>query len=191
MSIAGLPIRQETRKVVNPGSLARRFRKHETGAVLVEFAIILPILVVLFLGLAEFTEAFSVNRKLAGTAGAVADLVAQEASVSDAYLADISTISQELMKPHDTVPFQLVIVSVVADINNNATVDWSYPPGAYAAGGAYVLPDSTLTTPNSSLIIAEAHYDFTPTVGHFLGTFEMAEAAYFRPRLAQKVMKTN
>jgi Flp pilus assembly protein TadG len=191
MSVAGSPIRQKTRKAAYARSLVGRFQKHESGAVLVEFAIVLPILIVLFLGLAEFTEAFSVNRKLAGTAGAVADLVAQEPSVDEAYLADVSSLSQELMKPHDTGPLQLVIVSVVADSNNNTTVDWSYPSGAYAAGGAYVLPDNTLTTPNSSLIIAEASYDFTPTIGHFLGTFEMTEAAYFRPRLAQKVTKTN
>lgn len=191
MSVTSSPIRHDTRKAAYPGSLARRFRKRENGAVLVEFAIVLPILIVLFLGLAEFTEAFSVNRKLAGTAGAVADLVAQEPSVDDAYLADVSSLSQELMKPHDTGPFQLVIVSIVADNNNNTTVDWSYPSGAYAPGGAYALPDNTLTTPNSSLIITEASYNFTPTIGHFLGTFEMTEAAYFRPRLAQKVIKTN
>lgn len=168
------------------------FRRREDGAVFVEFAIILPILIVLFLGLAEFTEAFSVNRKLAGTAGAAADLVAQEASVNNAFLADVSALGQELMKPHNSAPLQLVIISVVADENNTTTVDWSYPADAgYTQGGAYSLPDGALTSPNSSLIIAEARYDFTPTVGHFLGTFEMNEAAYYRPRLAQKVIKTN
>lgn len=191
MSVVSSPIRQKTRKTAYPGSLASRFRKRENGAVLIEFAIILPILVVLFLGLAEFTEAFSVNRKLAGTAGAIADLVAQEPTVDGAYLADISSLGQELMKPHNTGPLQLVIVSVVADNNNNTTVDWSYPADAYAAGGAYTLPDDTLMTANSSLIIAEASYNFTPTIGHFLGTFEMTEAAYFRPRLAQKVVRIN
>lgn len=168
------------------------FRRREDGAVFVEFAIILPILIVLFLGLAEFTEAFSVNRKLAGTAGAVADLVAQEASVNNAFLADVSALGEELMKPHNTGPLQLVIISIVADENNTTRVDWSYPADSgYTQGGSYALPDGALTSPNSSLIIAEASYGFTPTIGHFLGTFEMSEAAYYRPRLAQKVMKTN
>lgn len=191
MTVANAPVRQTLRKAAFVRSLARGLHRDQNGAVLVEFAIILPILVVLFLGLAEFTEAFSVNRKLAGTAGALADLVAQEPSVNDAYLADISSLGQELMKPHNTAPLQLVIVSVVADANNNTTVDWSYPSSAYAKGAAYALPDDTLTTPNSSLIIAEASYNFTPTIGHFLGTFEMSESAYFRPRLAQKVTKIN
>lgn len=182
------------RKLRSPDrtGLLRNFRKHEAGAVLVEFAIILPILVVLFLGLAEFTEAFSVSRKLAGTAGAVADLVAQEASVDNQYLADVSSLKEELMKPHDTAPLQLVILSIVADEDNNTTVDWSYPASSgYAKGAAYTLPDGALTSPNSSLIIAQASYNFTPTIGQFLGTFEMSETAYFRPRLAKKVMKTN
>jgi Flp pilus assembly protein TadG len=180
------------RKVARKRLPGSRFRRREDGAVLVEFAIVLPILIVLFLGLAEFTEAFSVNRKLAGTAGAVADLVAQEASVNNAFLADVSALGEELMKPHNTGPMQLVIISVVADENNTTTVDWSYPSdGGYTNGGAYALPDGALTSPNSSLIIAEASYNFTPTVGHFLGTFEMSEAAYYRPRLAQRVIKTN
>jgi Flp pilus assembly protein TadG len=185
---------QQTQNARRTGLLrftARRFRRREDGAVLVEFAIILPILAVLFLGLAEFTEAFSVNRKLAGAAGAVADLVAQEASVNNDFLADTDSLAQELMKPHNTAPFQLVVVSIVADADNTTTVDWSYPSGAYAKGAGYALPDGAMTSPNSSMIVAEARYNFTPTVGQFLGTFEMSETAYFRPRLAQKVMKTN
>ncbi|MBX2806363.1 MAG: pilus assembly protein [Hyphomicrobiales bacterium] len=168
-----------------------RFGKREDGAVLVEFAIILPILAVLFLGLAEFTEAFSINRKLAGAAGAVADLVAQEPVVNDAFLGDTDSLAEELIKPHSATPFQLVVVSVVADASNNTTVDWSYPAGSYAAGAAYTLPDGALTSPNSSIIIAETTYSFTPTVGHFLGTFEMNEAAFFRPRRANRVVKIN
>lgn len=178
--------------IVRSSTLTKVACSREGGAVLVEFAIILPILIVLFLGLAEFTEAFSVNRKLAGTAGAVADLVAQESSVDNAYLADVSALGQELMKPHNTGPMELVIISIVTDANNNTTVDWSYPStSGYTKGGSYTPPDSAMMSPNSSLIVAEARYNFTPTVGHFLGTFEMSEAAYFRPRLAQKVMKTN
>jgi Flp pilus assembly protein TadG len=184
----GLPLRSN---LGDKEARRKGFRRREDGAVFVEFAIILPILIVLFLGLAEFTEAFSVNRKLAGTAGSVADLVAQEASVNNAFLADVSALGEELMKPHNTGPLELVIISVVADENNTTTVDWSYPSGAHTSGSAYSLPDGALTSPNSSLIIAEASYGFTPTIGHFLGTFEMTEAAYYRPRLAQKVMKTN
>ena len=50
--------------------LIGRFRRKKDGVVMIEFALVLPILVVLLLGLAEFTEAFSVNRKLAASAGA-------------------------------------------------------------------------------------------------------------------------
>jgi Flp pilus assembly protein TadG len=183
-----------TRLVLNHAGLRdliERFRRKKDGVVMIEFALVLPILIVLFLGLAEFTEAFSVNRKLAASAGAVSDLIAQEPTVDNALLAEVSSIADELMKPHNTGPLQLVILSVVADVDNNTTVDWSYPPGSYAQGAPYILPNTALTTPNTSLVVTEATYDFTPTIGSFLGTFEMNEVAFFRPRLALKVMKTN
>ncbi len=166
-----------------------RVGREDRGAVLIEFAFVLPILLVLFLGLAEFTEAFSVNRKLATTAGAVSDLVSQQASVNNAFLMDIGSLAEELMKPHATGPLQVVIVSVVSDADGNVTVDWSFPSSAYAQGAPYTLPDEDLINENSSLIAVETTYDFTPAVGSFLGSFEMSQAAYFRPRFAARVSK--
>jgi hypothetical protein len=42
-----------------------------------------------------------------------------------------------------------------------------------------------LVDPNTSLIVVEAVYNFTPTISRFLGSFEISENAYFRPRMGQ------
>jgi hypothetical protein len=83
------------------------------------------------------------------------------------------------------------VVSVVADAQNATSVDWSYPTGAYVPGAAYQLPEAGLTEPSTSIIVAEATYDFTPTVTRFLGSFQMNERAFFRPRLNAIVPKTD
>ncbi len=169
----------------------RAIRRGESGVVMMEFALVLPILVVMFIGLVEFTEAFTVTRKLAAVANTVSDLVAQETTVTDADLDDISLIGDQLIKPYSATPMSLIIVSVVSDIDNKTTVAWAYPPTAYVAGADFNLPQADMMGPNSSLILTEATYDFTPTVAHFLGTFNITERSYFKPRMTPLVAKTD
>ncbi len=161
-------------------------RRGERGVALIEFALVLPVLILLFIGLVEFSEAFTVSRKLATTANTVSDLVAQEATVTTGDLDNIALVADEIMKPYSTTPLTLVIVSVVADSTNTPRVDWSYP-ATYATGAVYALPQADMTEPGSSLIIAEATYGFTPTVSRFLGTFNINKRALFRPRIAPSV----
>ncbi|NJM33400.1 MAG: pilus assembly protein [Rhodomicrobium sp.] len=163
---------------------------------MIEFALVLPILAVLFVGLVEFGEAFTLTRKLSNAAGTVSDLVSQQTDVSTSELNDIALVAQEIIKPYRSAPLDLVIVSVVADADNNTTVAWSHPASAYAAGTAYTLPNNSsadpnarMTEPHSSIIVAEAEYAFTPTVGSFLGSFTITERAYFRPRFSAVVTK--
>ena len=160
--------------------LLRRLRRNERAAIVVEFALVLPVLIMIFVGMAEFTEAFTVMRKLAQSAGTVSDLVAQETTVTSSTLANIRLIAEEIMKPYSP-PNSLVIVSVVSDGANTVRVAWSDPP-IYAQDQIYSLPNDKLTEPNSGLIVTEATYNFTPTLSYFLlGNFTLQERAFFRP----------
>lgn len=180
------------------GSLAailRNFRRGERGLSLIEFALIFPLMVMMFLGAVEFGEAFTLDRKLSNAASTTSDLVAQLDSLTTADLNDIALVADEILRPYSSEPFGLVLTSVVADQNNNTTVDWSYARGpgatARATGTAVTLP-AGLTEPNSSIIMAEASYGFSPSVGLFLtGVITLNGTAYFRPRLAQRVIKTD
>jgi Flp pilus assembly protein TadG len=172
----------------------RGFRKSERGVISVEFALVLPVLIILFIGLVEFTEAFTINRKLSNVASTVSDLVSQEASVTSASLSDVTQVANEIMKPYSPAPMSLVIVNVQANNDGEKTVLWSHPPGSYTDGETYTgLPVTETETgtvtelvdPNTSLIVVEAVYNFTPTISRFLGSFEISENAYFRPRMGQ------
>ncbi len=172
---------------------ASRFQDAERGVVMVEFALILPIMIMIFFGLVEFGEAFSVNRKVENAASSVADLVSQQGVVSTADLDDITTVAAQILQPYRAAPLTVRIFSVAADENNVTTVAWTYPAGGPAVGSAYALPasGSGLTEANSSVIVAEAAYAFTPTLGQFLGAIQINGRAYFRPRLSRVVTKTD
>jgi Flp pilus assembly protein TadG len=172
----------------------RSFAHEDRGVTLIEFALVLPLMLLLFVGMVEFGEVFTLTRKLSTAASTVSDLVSQQTAVTTDDLNDIAMIANEIIGPYDAGPLSIVIVSVVADADNNTTVAWSHPASAYAAGAAYTLPNNNsadpnarMTEPNSSIIVAEAEYAFTPTVGNFLGTFTITQQAYFRPRFSTLV----
>ena len=112
---------------------------------------------------------------------------AQVKTVSTADLNDIVSAASSILTPYPTTPLKIVLSSVVADQNNNGKVAWSYAnkgsrPGA---DSAYPVP-AGLTEANSSVIVAEVTYAFTPLVDlkpfFSPGAFNMKRTFYARPR---------
>lgn len=170
-----------------PASPAHR----EEGTSLIEFALVFPILVMMFLGLVEFGEAFAVDRKLTNAASAVSDLVAQTSTVTGADLDDLARAAEEIVKPYAAAQLRMVVTSVETDKDGRSAVGWSYAHGDGAvprqSGGSFTLPQG-LAEPNSSVIVTETSYSFAPTVGLFLtGTINLSGEAFFRPRLSRTV----
>jgi Flp pilus assembly protein TadG len=171
---------------------AGRLMRSERGVSMIEFALVFPIMLIMFIGLVEFGEAFSIDRKIDNAASTISDLVSQESSVNNAKLGDIATVATELLKPYRTSPLTLRITSVVADAQNRTTVAWTYPAtGGPRAGAPYVLPRAALTEANSSIIVAETSYAFAPALGYFIGSITLRGDAYFRPRASRTVAKTD
>ena len=61
---------------------ARRLLRNERGIAAVEFALILPIMLVLWLGGVEVTGALSVDRRLNNLASSIGDLVARDKEIT-------------------------------------------------------------------------------------------------------------
>ena len=118
--------------------LLRRLRRDQRGAALVEAALVLPLLIGLFLGISEFGEALTVNRRVEAAAGTGADLVARVRTITNADLAQIKPMLDEMIEPFPTETLGLVITSVVADADNNTTVAWSYAEGTGPRRAAWI-----------------------------------------------------
>jgi Flp pilus assembly protein TadG len=167
------------------------------GAVLVEAAIVLPVLILIFVGMAEFSQAFTARRRVQTLASTVADLVAQNVSVTTADLNDIASAAAQLMPPFSSTGLTLTITSVGQDDQNNIVKLWSCTwgdikaPPACGTGGAYkTLPSGLIASPADSIIVGETSYTYTPVVGQFLTDgVAFSGAAYFKPRVSQTVTK--
>ena len=179
----------------NPAGRAGSFGRDTKGHAMIEFGLLLPIMAGLVFGVAEFSEAFTVNRRLSIIANFTGDLVAQGETITTPELDALVPMVDEIIKPYDPAPIGIVITSVLTDENNNATVDWSYADGpdasADASGSAYSLPEG-VAEPNSSIVVAKAKYNFSSPIGFILtGNAPFEHVAYLRPRSSQTVVKTD
>jgi len=169
--------------------------RDQSGQALVEAALVLPIMVGLFLGVSEFSEAFTVSRRLEAAAATSADLVGRLQTVTTAELTQIKPLLDEMIRPFPTGTFGVVITSAVTDNADNTTVAWSHADGSGAAarapGSAVSLP-AGLTETSKSVIFSEVRYTFQSTLATLiLGGVPLTAEAYVRPRLTDKVTKTD
>ena len=101
------------------------WRADERGSVAIESAIIFPVLVLIFLGMVEMSQAFTVKRRVQNVANSTADLVAQSQTVTTSDLNDIASIGAQLMLPFSSTGLTLTITSVAEDTQSKVTVQWS------------------------------------------------------------------
>jgi Flp pilus assembly protein TadG len=165
--------------------LARRLKRQDRGVAAVEFAFILPIMLLTFFGLVEATQGVMVDRKVTLLNRTLADLTSQTPAVSDAERTNIFNAARTVVAPFPENAVGMTFSSVVIRANGSALVCWTENQGmtGLVAGSTITLPTG-LNTPGTSLIIARSNYVYTPAVGYVLtGSFNIGNAPiYMRPR---------
>lgn len=173
-------------------ALCCRFLR-DTGAIgAVEFALIFPVMMTIYFGVAEMTNALIVQRRVTLIAQTAADLVAQAASVTNSDMTDIMSASTAIMQPFSTGPIKIKISSVVADSTNKTKVAWSDAKNTTARTvGSNVTVPAGLTSAGTSVIYAEVSYAYvSPVIGQVLASgIAMGDQAYLKPRRSVSVAR--
>jgi Flp pilus assembly protein TadG len=158
----------------------------------VEFAIVVPFMLLLYVGGVELGNGLSIGVKVSETAHTVADLVSRNACVTDAALSTMLGASSVTISPYSAASTTVTVSEVSTDASGNATVTWSKSLNGTArpANQAMTLP-SALGTPspsNISLILAEVTYQYTPGLGYTIsGTVPITQSYYLFPRVSSVV----
>jgi Flp pilus assembly protein TadG len=178
----------------------RRFAEDKRGVSAIEFAMLLPLMVTLYLGTVEISQGIAINRKVSITARTLADLAAQSQTLTNAQLQDLLKASSAVMTPYNdsdpTKPARLgvTVTSVNIDAQGKATVAWSQTLNngpTHSQGDAVTLPAAALAVPNTSLVWSQAQYAYAPTFGYVLTqTINLHDQLYMRPRLSDSVTLT-
>lgn len=169
--------------------LARRLLRDERGLAVAEFAFVAPILILLHLGTVECVQAFEAYRRVTHIAAAIADITAQNATVTSAQMTDILTVGTTLIAPFPNAQLGERVSSMTADASGTAKLDWSVTQN-YTATAAPSVPAGLLGA-NQSVIVADVTYSVPSMFALVLPkTVTMTRHAYFSPRLSVQVAKS-
>jgi Flp pilus assembly protein TadG len=165
----------------------------QRGVSAVEFALLLPLMVALYLGVVEISQGIGADRKVTMTARAIADLVAQSSNMSNSDITNSLNAATAVMAPFPDSKLKVTVTRVDVDGNGKATVAWSDSKnGTARSKGSTVTLPTALNIANSSLIWSEAEYAYKPTIGYIVsGTLTLKDHLYMRPRLSNCVTREN
>jgi len=174
-----------------------RFRRDKRGAMVAEFALTLPLLLILVMGGAEVGRFILVNQKLDRAATTMADLVAQEETMTTATLTGLFAAITPTMKPFSLGNNAVVIVSSITLVGSTPTITWqrtgvgtlSKASKLGTQGGTAALPAGFTVAAGQTIIAAEVYYNFTTLFvpnTYTVGVIEnrtLYHRAFFRPRV--------
>lgn len=174
------------------GACLDRLWRDTAGIVAVEFAFLLPVLVVLFTGAAEFGRMVLLSQKLQNSAFVLADLVGRDQRISVSKLNDIYFALGTIMEPFDFEGNGVAIVtSVSGDDDDGPTVNWQRAgagdlvaaSGVGEVDGPAALPAALTLADGETLLVTEVYFEFEPLLGLMLEPYTIRKVAYHRPRL--------
>ncbi len=174
----------------------RRLAANNSGVALIEFALVMPLLLVLFIGTVEFGRLAIIQIKLDKAANTMADLVTQGTSVTQEQLNDFAGILPQIMQPFNysgSVVFSSVVQTSVPippcdGTGSLSCITWQHkatPSGPDSRIGApadnATLPGGYDVHPAENVIVAEIFFNYAPMIN---------ATAYFVPSLqAQQLYK--
>ena len=163
-----------------------RLKRDAKGVAAVEFALMVPVMIIMMLGCVETSDALTVSGRMINISGSVADMVSRCTNITAGDLNDVMRISDSLIGHYSRQGLYIQVVAVQADANGVLTVAWSYDRNHHqplAPGAPYPNLPQGLIGPSGSLIVATASYRYRSPMGHFIhGNINLSHTAYNAPR---------
>ncbi|HVJ51281.1 MAG TPA: TadE/TadG family type IV pilus assembly protein [Aliidongia sp.] len=175
----------------------RELLRNRSGAAAIEFAILLPVALLLLFGTYEVTNAVVTYMKLTAAVDTVGDLVAQQTSVSSAMLDDFYKAEQLVMSPASTSGLGFAVASVTFSLNTTSNTVQATQAWQQTRGSATSMTDAATSSTNlggngESVIVTQATYTYNSLLKYVLPKgIVMSQRIYTRPRTAPSIPFTN
>jgi Flp pilus assembly protein TadG len=175
-------------------SMLRNVFKDRLASAAIDFAMIFPIMIVMFLGIYEVANAIIVYMKVIDAADTISDLTAQYRSVASSDLTNIYTAGQMIMEPSPGSGLSTSIASVTFNASTgNPSVTWQVSRGSNAPAMSDAASAATgLGSPGDTVIEAEATYTYTSLFQFVLPYgITMTSRVFARPRYVTSITCTS
>ena len=173
--------------------LLRHFRRDKNGLAAVEFALILPAMLVLFFGVTEVSQMLDARAAVTNIVSVTADLVAQKSTVTQNDVSEVFGAAKTMLYPHDATAAHIKVSSIVYDtVSKSLTsgkVAWSCAKHDVPrnVGDTVTLPEEMMTV-GGSVIVSEITYDYSSPVSKLVvGAFSMKNTFYTKPRRVMSI----
>lgn len=175
-------------------SRLRKLWRDNRGVAAIEFALLLPLLVVLLIGSLEVTFKIWSTQKAEKLSVTLADVVAQSQTVTMSDLASLTDTVDRIMDPFPFDEDGVVIISSVYRAQNETevTVNWQFMTSGSLTvsskigeiGEDATLPLGLTVNERENIIVAEVYYRYTPIApGLMFDEAIVYRRAFFKPRL--------
>lgn len=156
-------------------------RREEHGVAALEFALILPFMLLMYFGSAELTKGILVNRKVTIAARSLSDLLAQKPNgITDADATQIFNAAIAVMGT-DSAGLKMTLSSIKFVLKTNSTTQYDAKTMWSVTGSGNSLRACGVLTPDNSTALAP---DITKVPSGFYtgaGTIVVADVTYTYP----------
>lgn len=168
-----------------------RFWGERRGIALVEFALVLPVLVLVLLGSYDYGRYVIVHQKVQRTCATIADLIARESQLADGDIPDILAAANHVMSPFTLGGNGDIIISIVTDDGSGLTIDRQYSGAGNllvasrlgTEGSVPTLPVGLTIEENEVMVVAETFFWFDALfLPHWAIDDVLYDVSYYRPR---------
>jgi len=173
--------------------LHRRFLTSTRGVAAVEFAIMFPILVTLFLASVDAARAIAIYTKVRSATFTLDAITNQYTTIQSADMSAILGATSVVLAPYSSSPVVVVLSQIKVSSATSAAVNWSA-----TLNGTALTQNSSITVPANFascpsypcyLIYGKVSYAYTPLFMYFTkSAITVSDSLYMTPRVSECIL---
>ncbi|MEQ1670987.1 MAG: TadE/TadG family type IV pilus assembly protein [Hyphomicrobium sp.] len=160
------------------------FKDNCAGVAAIEFAYLLPLLIMMTYGVIEASRAVMMHKRFQRSVALIGDLVAREEEIgttpalAQQAMDGMMRAAEHVMSPYDTSSLKMGVTAIQAAPNDatDTTVAWSYSYEEYpvsSTGAPKNMPAAGMITAGNAAILVEAQYKYKPILTNLVPGFDM------------------
>jgi Flp pilus assembly protein TadG len=177
-----------------------------SGVAAIEFAFVAPLLFAMYFCTMELSLGIETSKKVSRVGSTIADLVAQQPTMSKAELEAIMAIGRSILQPYNRSKPTITVsaIEITNDLPPKVQIAWSrkLDAGVAAAGDAAGTPTTVpekLKIPGTFLIRVDSQLPYKPVIAWsddqkavlglagVIGEINMKDTYHLRPRMSQTI----
>jgi hypothetical protein len=177
---------------VSPLRLSRAYRNDERGIAAIEFAIIAPIMIGMYFGLAEIASAISVDRRISHGTNVAGDLATQQPELKDGDIEEVVSAALRVMEVPNVDKVSIDMESFILPAagqppESRGRIRVNNSVGNFSSFDASGL-DTKLLNEKSGVVVTRVKYQYTPLeLRFFNSTITLEETFLLKPRRSDAV----